>query len=382
MNSTKNVVVVLVLALCGNAHDSSAADTKKPKVLFRAAVLVANRGVSPELTNTQRRDLSAVLSRASGVIDPASENSKIRAKLNSILGAKELKQLNQSIFQHYLSILMPQNGFAWLEFELTDAERQQLSSIELPELESSLRHNRMEYLKFRLSKLAKTDEIDKVVGEEFAFRSSAMPLYFSWESKPRYRQRAIWPDKHSFPDCEPVRVVASTFVADELTMTLEQHRKAVELLKSYKNRGYIWTTPSYELELADGELDKIRKAAIAESEAILTETQLPRFRQIVLQRYLNADDQIAIEFAARYLDLDYERDEVDDKLELDAIRRLAIVPAVAATVEEVLGRDISNIVGPPRLWRSTRFEAPKLENPTARRLLSETKKLNPRRSGR
>ena len=377
----KPFLLVPLVCLCARLELLHAEPPERPLHRSLAQLIaVANISADVGLSREKRRHITAVLrsvrqDRVDRAIrieqDILNENETLRKALEELLTAKQLRSLNRAAVHYYFEILRPDLAFDWLQIELTQTQREQLQSIKIDErLQDQLD---ADYLAVLVDYLELDDP--KRLGEPFEFRSTLL-------------QQRGGVAMDLYPNIEPLHVLGSSYVQSELGCTIDQSMQIKALAKEYRTKGLVFRDHrEEEPDLDEDQLDEIRQRTIDDCEALLAEEQLPRFRQIVLQRYLRYPARYALLLAKEYVDedkLDREFKRVARRmpLEVAAVRRLRLVQFVAKEVAEIMVKvDVERLVGQIGFNRALDFvTVPKLDNIIASKLAHRVRPVNPRRT--
>lgn len=298
---------------------------------------------------------------------------------DEVLRAAEIenvKRYGQLVAQMAIEDERPLVGFGWNDLHLTAAQVEAISDIEIPtSLERQITKDYRHVIAAALQKYMRPELLTKEMGEPFWFDS---------------RNGGIFADLWEQLDIEPVRLLQGPRIRKELELDVGQAKASDALLKRYRATGrFIFTAKDTDQErepLAKEELEEIRVKALADAMEILRDDQKARFKQILLQLYLQPKS-FPIQ-ALRVLGID--TDEIPDStqliLEHAAIKRLRLILFYRDELEPIVGkRVVDRLIGKPA-FRTIRKKRPQLDTDLAQELLAVanggSKNLNPRRRDR
>ena len=267
-------------------------------------------------------------------------------------------------------------GFGWNDLHLTAAQEEAIEHIEIPaSLERQMLEDYRHVIATALRKHIRPELLIKELGEPFWFDS---------------RNGGVYADLWEQPDIEPVRLLQGPRIRKELELDVGQAKASDALLKRYRATGrFIFTAKDTDQErepLTKEELEEIRAKALADAMEILRDDQKARFKQLLLQLYLQPK-AFPIQ-ALRVLGID--TDEIPDStqliLEHAAIKRLRLILFYRDELEPIVGkRVVDRLIGKPA-FRTIRKKRPQLDTDLAQELLAVanggSKKSNPRRRDR
>ena len=349
------------------------------------SVAVANSSAAVGLTHAEAVELTDLYEQAKprfprgkvsleAVLD---RNEIVQQLLQDYLGHRRWKLLSPAVVQFYFEKGRADQAFDWLDIPITEEQREELQSIKLPiEVLYKVQRDRLELMSECLASGGtglKLEDVDRAVGEPYVFKSKILASYGAH-------------DYEISPNCESIQVISSPYVQKELECSVDQVKKIAELATKYRKLGYVPFDSSDDPYIAPEELQRIRLQAIRDAEAILKESQVTRFRSILLQRYLTIVANDGARHALEYLGgRKTEQFQMNaDRLisETAAVRRLRTIPALKQLVQKITPEvDVSKMVGKIDYMRCVNFYSAKLDSRVAKRLLANTKTGgNPRRN--
>lgn len=350
------------------------------------SVAVANRSAAVGLTHVEAVELTRRYQQAKPTFSREQNreeailvrNEIVRQLLRDYLGKRRWELLSPAVVQWYFDKGRADQSFDWLKIPITEEQREKLQAIKLPyEVLYQIQKDRLELMAECLSTGGtglKFNDVDRAIGEPYVFRSKVLA----------YSQGVD--DYEITPNCESVQVLASPYVQKELECSVDQLKKITELATKYRKLGYVPFAFDGDYYVPPEELQRIRLQAISDAEAILEESQVPRFRSIVLQRYLFVVAEEGVRNALEYIGgkktEQFQKQADRLRVETDAVRRLRAIPALEKLVQEIVPEvDVSRMVGKIDYMRCINLYYAKLDSPVAKRLLANTKTGgNPRRN--
>lgn len=386
---TTQLLVILILASTAFAKEKQAKPEPKHLSLHFAPMIVCqsfNVGLEPDevralttaLTNDPRWEQTPDTIDAKSI---QARNALAKEVVRKHIPRGRRTAANRCIVQHYFMTFRPDLALDWMEKKLSPEQRRLLQQIPIPKnLKRQLEHDRMSVI---------IHELAPHYGEDFKARAGK--LFYFGVQRPSH-------DIEETGDIEALQLLTTPAVQEELKMTGKQIQQVVAAIKELQKSGRLRTNPN-EIDFDDpcadfgigefpddDESSSLREDAIAKAKSIVKPEHHSRFDELLAQRYMMFNESLSPLYIQTHFGEEYS-DRWSAKIEhlpteVLAVRQMRIVAYVKSKTEEIMGEDLTRMLGPPDTRKTFGCKIkPKLESPIAAALMPKPS-ANPRRTRR